>query len=402
MSLNYSYNNQIITLLKDIISFCNEFDLQVVKFPVYEKLNEFLFSNNNKMEFEKYDAEYISFRDEYNVSYELSFFIRKLALSYRSQVYQDQEIISQIKDFYNKFTNEVDIYKLDSSSMYFYFLLKVEYNYYFEINEQFTTLSQYEFFLNFNRKSIGDMKYNSGINNLILNYFIIGNTDAALKYAFKHIEDSGFFIKQRINLYLLILNHVNNLNDSIGFQYYLKRLNSLGDLKVYSEYYRLFLLNLATHLHLTANYKDCQLALNEASPLLTDKSGFGLGIRILEILNFIKWDKKDQVETALLNLKNHIAFLKNGGKIKPRYLYIYKILVKLHSYGYDYKETFRLHKEKLHQMNGDQREYAWEFRGPELLRFDLWFFDEAGFLPPWNLNDPRISNTLPRSTISLE
>jgi hypothetical protein len=147
---------------------------------------------------------------------------------------------------------------------------------------------------------------------------------------------------------------------------------------------------ISVYCHHTNDFKNAHLYIQKASKLLSDKSGFGLGIRMLEIMNFIKWEKFEQLDSALINLKNHITLLKKGGKIKPRYIFIYKILLKLHTSGFDYKDTFRLHKDKLRLMNGEDRFYAFDFRGPELIRFDTWFFDQAGFIPDWPLNDFRL------------
>lgn len=391
MSLNSVDYKKYISFMKAIDLYCDSYDFRILKFPIFDSFIEMYFSNSVKDSYFDKVETFREFRIYFDASYELISFVRKLALSYRTQIYQEIAVQNDIKLYYEKFSTAYNLYEFDVVSIYHLFLLRIEYNYYFNLIDQENTLFQFQAFINSNKDVIGINKYYSGINNLILNFLIIRNYDRALFLIDQFINSPVLRDKFRFNLYLIFLCHLISINDTVSFS----RQVIILRLKISIERYRdlscLFFLFQASHHHLTGQYKQCQLDLNEAAPLLNDKSGYGLGIRILEIMNFIKWEKFEQVENALLNLKNHITQLKKGGKLKPRYLYIYKILVRLHSSGYNFKDTFRLHKEKLHQMNGDLIEYAWEFRSPELLRFDLWFFDQAGFLPNWSLNDPRIN-----------
>ena len=121
---------------------------------------------------------------------------------------------------------------------------------------------------------------------------------------------------------------------------------------------------------------DFSTALRMAKSIETihrDKQGFGMGIRILEILCYIESKQFDGIEYAFVNLKNQITWLKRQGKLKPRYHYLYKLLLKLHNTGYDYRKTYKMMKEKIHLMDSTDPYWRWDVRSPEAMPVQLWF-----------------------------
>jgi len=142
------------------------------------------------------------------------------------------------------------------------------------------------------------------------------------------------------------------------------------DYKGYSDSF-LFVLAWA-HFYLN----DFSTALRMAKSIETihrDKQGFGMGIRILEILCYIESKQFDGIEYAFVNLKNQITWLKRQGKLKPRYHYLYKLLLKLHNTGYDYRKTYKMMKEKIHLMDSTDPYWRWDVRSPEAMPVQLWF-----------------------------
>lgn len=377
-----------IPILKRIHSFCKDNGLTFLASDINLKISEMYFASHEFKNFKLRSDSIESEISTYSNYIKIKNFIELITIKYNSVVYVDSSKLDEIFEVINthKILVEYDLYTQN-----YLLLLNIEYTYYRDFKSLGSLLEAYNFFLRLNKNVLDKNTFDNGCLNYNMHRFLIEPRITFLETCIDLYGKSLRVTSIKINIIIHILLMSLVLSEVKTYEKYISELNQYESTSVYKSLFSIVCYFQASHHHLTGQYKQCQLALNEAAPLLNDKSGYGLGIRILEIMNFIKWEKFDQVENALLNLKNHITQLKKGGKLKPRYLYIYKILVRLHSSGYDYKDTFRLHKEKLHQMNGDLIEYAWEFRSPELLRFDLWFFDQAGFLPNWSLNDPRIN-----------
>lgn len=360
-------------------------------FSLYEILIDFNFSNSNINEFEIYTDYFQDFRKRYEVFISLTTMVKFIALNYRSKVYHDNKTIEVVCRFFETFIRENDLDQIKPSALYYFFLLRIEYDYLVNRPNLISTLNQFQSFLDISRETIGNVNFFTGINNLVLNYFILGQNNRAISLCDKYFTTISNFERHFYNMSILLLTYHNFCCNFKEYNLIRIELDSvIGNVKKFLPYFHLLSLSDAAHHHLTGNYKQSYLCLNDAAPLLHDKEGFGLGIRILEILNLIRTENFGQVENALLNMKNQLTFLKKGGKIKPRFIYIYKILVKLHNTGYNYKKTFQAYKEKFRLMSTTDYLYAWEFRSPELIRFDSWYFEQAGFFPEWELNDPRM------------
>lgn len=379
-----------IPIMRKLYNYCLENNLLFLASDIGVRISELYYSVHDFKRYSIYSSYFDSNIKNYKDLIKIKYFMEEISIRYESIVYVEE---SKLDDMFVIIFSYEQSGEINVLTRYYFYLLKIEYTYYRQPSELNQLLKDFYSFLNFNVDLLDKNIIEAGYLNYFIHSFLITPNIEYLKSMELLYNNCLRISSIKVAVLINIIQMALVLRNVIFIQKYILEIQNYCSSPAFKSYSNLISYYLATNHHLNSNYKDSQLALNEASPLLNDKSGFGLGIRILEIMNWIKWDKKDQVELALLNLKNQITFLRKGGTIKPRYLYIYKILVKLHSCGYDFKETFRLHEEKLCQMNGDLREYAWEFRGPELLRFDLWFFDEAGFLPPWNLHDPRLPKT---------
>jgi hypothetical protein len=376
--------------LEELLAEIDSFEFGSVKIALYEIVVGILFSNSSYNDYKNISYEFYNYRKRFEQFVNIRTFVENLALKYRSQIFLNDEYLQLLNQYYYDTLNYFDDNEIDSSTMYYFLILKIDYQYYFQFDDLLESLSQLDFFLKTNQNTIGKARYFSGINNLVLHYFIIGKNDTATKIIFRYLDNKDLFPRQRINLFIILLNYFLIIKDFSNYVKYNELILSYEDSRALLLSNMQYNLIISVYCHHTNDFKNAHLYIQKASKLLSDKSGFGLGIRMLEIMNFIKWEKFEQLDSALINLKNHITLLKKGGKIKPRYIFIYKILLKLHTSGFDYKDTFRLHKDKLRLMNGEDRFYAFDFRGPELIRFDTWFFDQAGFIPDWPLNDFRL------------
>lgn len=378
-----------IPVLKGLFRFCDNNDFISFKLDLASKLEEIYFVENNIQQFELFYQKLESESNRFKAFFEIKHFSKNVSLNYNDSIHISIDKVNKIQNFIESFNNKYS-FDLSLTSNYYLQILEIELFYYQDFKLLDRKLDQFMFFLNTNKLAIGKNMFESGLLNFYVHKFLIRHDRIYLDNLLTIYNSSISVSNLRVSLLLQIMSFSLILGDLNNFIFSYSEISKYKD-KTFNQ----SLLNIIDYFysgycHHTNDFKNAHLYIQKASKLLSDKSGFGLGIRMLEIMNFIKWEKFEQLDSALINLKNHITLLKKGGKIKPRYIFIYKILLKLHTSGFDYKDTFRLHKDKLRLMNGEDRFYAFDFRGPELIRFDTWFFDQAGFIPDWSLNDFRL------------
>jgi hypothetical protein len=319
---------------------------------------------------------------EYN---ELKYFVEELALKYNYSIYYYKDHIKEIEFIIEKYTGSISNDKF--IFMFYITLLKFSVNYSKGLDYTTDVLNFRNYLLS-NEYVVDRRLFYEGNANIALHFMLLKNWDLFIEQFNLFFNDSN--MPSAIKLNLLILKYLQCLHfHNFSFiDVLICKIGLLSDLNFFTNYKPLLSFLYANYCHLKADYKQSILSLQEASSLISDKSGYGLGIRILELMNFVRWGKDDQMDNALINLKNQITFLKKSGTIKPRFIFIYKILVKLHSSAYDYNKCYRLFYDELKLMASSDLHWSWDIRSPEVIRFDTWFFQIAGIIPDWDLEAP--------------
>jgi len=310
-----------------------------------------------------------------------------LSINYRYNIYLNESYFDNIKDIYvyiKDIGKDSKRFKID---YYLYFLLFEYYYFYYDEIKIKDLIQRFKEFLHLNTYVLDKYLLHNGFINIALQNYLINNYKVALCEIHEFLGHDNLNNKVKFTFYFILLSIYINTEDISNYLEIMYMINKHENNSYYKTHLPTINFYHANYYFLSGNYKESIQHLQYCSSLLNDKAGYGMGIRILEIMNYMTWEHFDQVELALVNLKNQITALKKNGKLKPRYQYIYKILLKLHTSGYNYKNTFRIFASKLKLMaSREDTMFRWDVRSPEMIRLDTWFFKQAGFLPPWSLD----------------
>lgn len=110
----------------------------------------------------------------------------------------------------------------------------------------------------------------------------------------------------------------------------------------------------------------------------SDKNGWNIAVRILDIMNQIEWGGLSHSADAHIdNLRNHIYTTKKLKPISTRHLAILDVLKALVKEGFNFNLVAEQKAEVLHKLSSDQQGYEWSMTSPELIRFDSWFMSKV-------------------------
>ena len=112
-------------------------------------------------------------------------------------------------------------------------------------------------------------------------------------------------------------------------------------------------------------------SLSTITEIIKNNSGWDFTRRILEIMCYIEQDEIDLVEFRIDTFRKVLA--KDNNKNLQRIKVIYKILITLKKYGFNFKRTKELEKDNLSLLQKGEDEYYWDPLGFEIIRFDVWF-----------------------------
>jgi hypothetical protein len=123
-------------------------------------------------------------------------------------------------------------------------------------------------------------------------------------------------------------------------------------------------------------FREAYIKLNDTSPLLTDKYGMNLYIRMLEIMIMFELDNFDLMETKILNMRQ---FVKRTQRTQEahRPISLVKILMKWHKNHYDFQKTLAGTKSQLAELHALQALQAPNNPDQELIQLETWMFEHT-------------------------
>ena len=130
-------------------------------------------------------------------------------------------------------------------------------------------------------------------------------------------------------------------------------------------------------------FKDAETWLQKTSTLLADKSGWNLGIRLLNIMILMEMERYDEIELAIDALRKHITNLKKRNLAPERFVRITHILNRIRSSNFDFQKAVLNCQEDLALLQSGEEPCKWVHKGPELVRFDPWLLAKAGVKEPF-------------------
>ena len=121
-------------------------------------------------------------------------------------------------------------------------------------------------------------------------------------------------------------------------------------------------------------YKEAYRALDYTTPLLADKFGHNITIRLLEIMILYNLQHLDIMETKILNIRQFIKRTHQGEEIF-RPLTLIKILMKWYRHNYNFGETVIDSKVEFDALEDYHNLFPFDTSDFELIRLEKWLLE---------------------------
>jgi tetratricopeptide (TPR) repeat protein len=126
----------------------------------------------------------------------------------------------------------------------------------------------------------------------------------------------------------------------------------------------------------TGRISEALRALNEATPLLGDKTGWNLTFRLHEIMLLFEAGHYDILETKILNMRQFVKRTQKNSEIY-RPMKLIQILIEWHKNSLDIKKTLQSAKRQLLDLKEFHQNIPFDPSTGELLRLETWLESKA-------------------------
>ena len=113
----------------------------------------------------------------------------------------------------------------------------------------------------------------------------------------------------------------------------------------------------------------------------TDREGWNLGIRMLNIYLTLSTEKVDLADQRINAMRKHIERTSKMRNLRKRDIIIFRILSHLSRSGFDFRETWEERKKDFALLRSQTPDCFWVPRSHELIIFDQWFEAKMNNVP---------------------
>ncbi len=365
-------------LLDDIINKAKEFEaFQILTEALYIKKYRSA-SNAEEKEYNRYSYEIEKYEESLkSIHIASDVFFKMYLIQHRNANPEKLKYKTFLKLSYQKLES---LFKQTGALTIQYYMLVLKRNYYVATEE-------IESAINICKDIIDNLKNNKAVYRrqrigsayliltqclIIKNDFTQAKTIAAetLKWYIKDSENYGL----ALDLQLIILISTDKLKEAIKFI-----VISIEKAKTSNQKLRLGKLNYyyAIILNKMGQYNESRALLIYNSVLIEDKTGWGIGYRMLMIQNHIELEHYDQASAAIEALRKHMTNKKHDQLMRQRDVLILKIMRSLSNASFNFKQTRLLEAESLKKLESKDSRYAFEFFCHEMFPFQEWFAEKT-------------------------
>jgi hypothetical protein len=119
------------------------------------------------------------------------------------------------------------------------------------------------------------------------------------------------------------------------------------------------------------DYKSVLKTLKRHSFIKTDKSGWRLGFRILELMALVELEQYDNLPYRLDTFRKMLSSITEADVTRPRAVWV--LMNRLVKESFDFKAVDKKQKEEIGLLRAGEGNYFWDPRGYEIIRFDEWW-----------------------------
>lgn len=133
--------------------------------------------------------------------------------------------------------------------------------------------------------------------------------------------------------------------------------------------------------YLQGDYKGAFKHLQFTKEVESDREGWNLGIRMLNIYLTLSTEKVDLADQRINAMRKHIERTSKMRNLRKRDIIIFRILSHLSRSGFDFKETWEERKKDFALLRSKTPDCFWVPRSHELIIFDQWFEAKMNNMP---------------------
>ena len=127
----------------------------------------------------------------------------------------------------------------------------------------------------------------------------------------------------------------------------------------------------------TGKYLDSNELLKEVKEIEKDREGWGIGVRILVVMNSIEMGNDEKADRDIDKLKKHSMGASARKTIRKRNILIQEVLVHLKESNYEFLKTLKSKSRIFRLLESNQVDCRWKIKSPELIIFHEWFKQKA-------------------------
>ena len=128
-------------------------------------------------------------------------------------------------------------------------------------------------------------------------------------------------------------------------------------------------------------YQDAQYELSQIYQITKDKTGWNIGLRLMNIAVSCVNKKTERMHADFTALQRDLHRIKQLSNISSRDKLIIVLLRELIKYDGDFRYVAKIRAEEIALLKDKTGEYAWRMFGHELLPFEMWFEAQASRKP---------------------
>ncbi|MBK6730937.1 MAG: hypothetical protein IPG60_08215 [Bacteroidetes bacterium] len=196
--------------------------------------------------------------------------------------------------------------------------------------------------------------------------------------AFKFAENATkYFVKQSMNqvnaLSFLFLAAIydKQFDSALTIVKKVSEFKSITQYKSIEAKWNYYKANL---LFAQGKYDDALALLQRENELISDKSGWRLGFKILEMMCIIELGYYDWLDFRIETFRKLLSDVKNENVARPKL--ILQIIKGFIKHMYDFKNTTNDLKEHFDLLASNDAEYKWDPIGYEVIPFHEWWFNK--------------------------
>jgi hypothetical protein len=194
----------------------------------------------------------------------------------------------------------------------------------------------------------------------------IKSVNNSIKFTLNNVESENFYKEDKV----FILIYMKEYDEASSI---LKLILSNNDLAYIANQFSRRKYLFAIVYFLKGDYKLSFKELQETNEIEDDRSGWNIGVRMLQIYLTLETEKIDLADKKIENLRKHIERTVKMKSIRKRDVVIFRLLTHLSRCGFDFKEVWEERQKDFKLLRSDDPDYRWIPRSHELILFDQWF-----------------------------